>query len=74
MGKPRGRYGREHMSQSAGSEPVSMELRVQRHRIRRDRGNGAFGQSDIEGKAAMGSGEWAGKQTSFNRAGRRKRS
>jgi hypothetical protein len=28
-----------------------------RHRTRRDRGNGAFGQGDIEGKAAMGSGE-----------------
>ena len=31
--------------------------RDQRHRTRRDRGNGAFGESDIEGKAAMGSGE-----------------
>ncbi len=29
--------------------------------------NGAFGESDIEGKAAMGSGERAGKRTSFNR-------
>ena len=28
---------------------------------RRDRGNGAFGESDIEGKAAMGSGERPGK-------------
>ena len=36
---------------------VSMELMVQRHRTRRDGGIGAFGQSDIEGKAAMGSGE-----------------
>jgi hypothetical protein len=31
--------------------------------------NGAFGKSDIEGKAAMGSGERAGKRTSFKRAG-----
>jgi hypothetical protein len=37
-------------------------------------GNGAFGESDIEGKAAVGSGERAGKRTSFNRAGRRQRS
>src|SRR5205823_13174494 len=37
-------------------------------------GNGDFGQSDIEGKAAMGSGEGGGKRTSFNRAGRRQRS
>jgi hypothetical protein len=29
----------------------------ERHRTRRDRGNGALGESDIEGKAAMGSGE-----------------
>ena len=29
----------------------------QRHRTRRDLGNGAFGGSDIEGKVAMGSGE-----------------
>ena len=29
----------------------------ERHRTRRDQGNGAFGGSDIEGKAAMGSGE-----------------
>ena len=34
-------------------------------------GNGDFGQSDIEGKAAMGSGEGGGKRTSFNRADRR---
>jgi hypothetical protein len=27
--------------------------------------NGAFGKSEIEGKAAMGSGERAGKRTSF---------
>ena len=37
-------------------------------------GNGAFGESDIEGKAAMGSGECGGKRASFNRAGRRQRS
>jgi hypothetical protein len=30
-----------------------------------ERSNGAFGKSDIEGKAAMGSGERAGKRTSF---------
>jgi hypothetical protein len=29
----------------------------ERDRTRRDPGNGAFGGSDIEGKAAMGSGE-----------------
>jgi hypothetical protein len=29
----------------------------ERQRTRRDPGNGAFGGSDIEGKAAMGSGE-----------------
>jgi len=34
-----------------------------------DRSNGAFGKSDIEGKAAMGSGERAGKRTSFKWAG-----
>jgi hypothetical protein len=28
-------------------------------------GNGAFGESDIEGKAATGSGERAGTRTSF---------
>jgi len=33
------------------------------HRTRRDRGNGGFGESDIEGKAAMGSGERGGKRT-----------
>src|SRR5882672_9137146 len=33
-----------------------------------------FGESDIEGKAAMGSGESIGKRMSFNRAGRRQRS
>jgi hypothetical protein len=31
--------------------------------------NGAFGKSGIEGKAAMGSGERAGKRTSFKWAG-----
>jgi hypothetical protein len=31
--------------------------------------NGADGKSDIEGKAAMGSGERAGKRTSFKWAG-----
>src|SRR6266487_4309876 len=34
-----------------------------------DRSNGAFWKSDIEGKAAMGSGERAGKRTSFKWAG-----
>jgi hypothetical protein len=34
-----------------------------------ERSNGAFGKSDIEGKAAMGSGERAGKRTSFKWAG-----
>ena len=34
-----------------------------------DRSNGAFGKSDIEGKAAMGSGERAGKRTSFKWTG-----
>jgi hypothetical protein len=34
-----------------------------------ERPNGAFGKSDIEGKAAMGSGERAGKRTSFKWAG-----
>ena len=34
-----------------------------------ERSNGAFGKSDIEGKAAMGSGERAGKRTSFKCAG-----
>src|SRR5205814_3443741 len=33
------------------------------------RRNGAFGKSDIEGKAAKGSGERAGKRTSFKWAG-----
>jgi hypothetical protein len=33
------------------------------------RTNGAFGKSDIEGKAAMGSGERAGKRTSFKWVG-----
>jgi hypothetical protein len=33
------------------------------------RSNGAFGESDIEGKAAVGSGERTGKQTSFKWAG-----
>ena len=44
----------------------------ERHRPHGDRGNGAFGESDIEGKAAVGSGESAGKQASFNRGGRRR--
>ena len=30
-----------------------------------ERPNGAFGKNDIEGKAAMGSGERAGKRTNF---------
>ena len=30
-----------------------------------EKSNGDFGKSDIEGKAAMGSGERAGKRTSF---------
>jgi hypothetical protein len=47
---------------------------VERHRTRRDRGNGTNGMSDIEGKAAVDSGERAGKQVSFNRAGTRQRS
>ena len=34
-----------------------------------ERSNGAFGKSDIEGKAAMGSGERAGKRASFKWAG-----
>jgi hypothetical protein len=34
-----------------------------------ERLNGAFGKSDMEGKAAMGSGERAGKRTSFKWAG-----
>jgi hypothetical protein len=34
-----------------------MEERDFQDRTRRDEGNGAFGESDIEGKAAMGSGE-----------------
>src|SRR6266540_180683 len=34
-----------------------------------ERPNGAFGKSDIEGKAAMGSGERAGNRTSFKWAG-----
>ncbi len=34
-----------------------------------ERSNGASGKSDIEGKAAMGSGERAGKRTSFKWAG-----
>ena len=34
-----------------------------------DRSNGAFGKNDIEGKAAMGSGERPGKRTSFKWAG-----
>ena len=34
-----------------------------------EKSNGDFGKSDIEGKAAMGSGERAGKQTSFKWAG-----
>jgi hypothetical protein len=33
------------------------------------RSNGTFGKSDLEGKAAMGSGERAGKRTSFKCAG-----
>src|SRR5207244_8699539 len=35
------------------------------------RNNGAGGSSDIEGKAAMGSGERAGKRASFNGAAER---
>ena len=42
---------------SGMSDPPSPMLRRGRHRTRRDLGNGAFGGSDIEGKAAMGSGE-----------------
>jgi hypothetical protein len=34
----------------------------------------SWGISDIEGKATMGSSAWAGKWTSFNRAGRRQSS
>jgi hypothetical protein len=34
-----------------------------------ERSNGAFGKSDIEGKAAMDSGERAGQRTSFKWAG-----
>ena len=39
------------------NDPHTPRLRRGGHRTRRDRGNGAFGGSDIEGKAAMGSGE-----------------
>jgi hypothetical protein len=34
-----------------------------------ERSNEAFGKSDVEGKAAMGSGKRAGKRTSFKWAG-----
>ena len=39
------------------SDQPTPSLRRGGHRTRRDRGNGAFGESDIEGKAAVGSGE-----------------
>ena len=39
------------------SDQPTPRLRRGGHRTRRDRGNGAFGESDIEGKAAVGSGE-----------------
>jgi hypothetical protein len=68
-----GKAAREAASE-LGSERVSMELDgisdIEHVAI----GNEAFGESDIEGKAAMGSGERAGRRTSFNRAGRRQRS
>jgi len=52
-----GKVARVAMSE-LGSERVSMEPRGrERHRWETERSNGAFGESDIEGKAAVGSGE-----------------
>jgi len=45
MGKPRGRNVREHKSQSAGSERVSMERAGRATRLRR-----GYGVPSIEGK------------------------
>jgi hypothetical protein len=68
-----GKAAREAASE-LGSERVSMELNgisdIEHVAI----GNEAFGESDIEGKAGMGSGESGGKRSSFNRADRRQRS
>src|SRR5207249_6090772 len=48
------------------------KLRTRTRGAEVQRNNGAGGSSDIEGKAAMGSGERAGKRASFNGAAERK--
>ena len=79
MGKPRGRNGREHMSQSVGNERVSIEawerarwtvtsVMVTDEIRGNERINGDRGRSDIEGKAAREAASKCGQRASFNRA------